>query len=815
MKKRNEATLIMIINSACKVLVFVLITFVALTGCGGGDGGGGTSASSSSQNSEDPSFNFDPNVLIAGQTAYDQHCEWCHDNDNQPGLDGNGNPAIIVSKFASPSALAQYIVGNMPKNDVSACIGECADAIADFIFNGYRTAVDGESDDGAVFDPNIPRPAQGSIVAYPKTIHRLNRSEYNNTVQTLFNTELAPADLFPIDDFGYGFNNNADVLSVSQTHIEQYVRAADALIAEAFGEPQENVDLSFEAEAIGSEVGIAAGDHWNLFSNGGILFSFELASAGEYTLEVIAGQDAAGDDPANMRLSINGQLAIDIDVTAPGDQMAPHEINWPLQQGQNTVFVEFTNDYWEENQADRNLRVDQLNIRSQFESSNSEPKDLSWLQCEEGHSNEECVRDVISQFGLVAWRRPVTTNETEKLAQLYQSSVASGDVHSLALRQVVKAILLSPHFLFRAEIDPDLDSIAPRLLTSYELASRLSFFAWSQAPDKILLDLAANNTLVEDDILRTQVIRMLNDPRSESLVENFAAQWLKFDKIIDATPDQEKFPEYSPELQNAMRQETRLFISDLIKQNAPIDALFSANYTFIDAQLAQHYGVEDFEGQDFKKHVWSSTETRRGLLGHASILTSTSHPTSTSPVLRGKWVLENLLCDEPPPPPPGVENIAISPDLTGLSTREKFEMHRDTDTVCFTCHKLMDPIGFALEHFGPTGRWRADDNGEDIITAGELPSGESISGAIELANVLSDSYRLPMCTVSHLMTFALGRGVEALGGELEKPDYPVVYDIYQKTAENGYRIRDIIIEIVLSDAFRQRVGANVKAEDAE
>jgi mono/diheme cytochrome c family protein len=804
--------LMVVLKSRLSLLLLCLFT---LASCGGGPKfNSGAGADTGNNTSSSSAATFDTALLASGKQLYEQKCARCHDDPAKEGLDAH-LVTIKNSRFATIELLSSRIENTMPQGAIGTCTGDCAKATAAFIRNNFSTEntglppSDGNSGTAPDSDSATAPAPKGQMKASPVTIHRLNRSEYNNTVRDLFSTTLKPADTFPEDDFGYGFNNIAELLSLSLAHVEQYEKAANALIDQALGSTIGSSIKTFNAEEFGSEAGAAQQGYWAQWSAGTVTIPVSTNAAGKYTLRIVAGQQAGGTENANMKVIVNGVFLKDVSVSAPQTSMQTYVLETNLKAGSNTVAMEFTNDYYLEGVADRNLAIDVLEVEGP--TGVQATTALAELSCGATPATNACARKIAEKFGARAWRRPLTVEEVNELVGIYDFATSQAATHNQSVKQLLKALLLSSNFIYRSEIDPDLNTATPRNLNAYELASRLSYFLWSSMPDATLLDLAASGDIQDPIVLRAQVKRMLDDSKSSMLVENFAVQWLKFDKVAEKTPDLSKFPNFNNDLMQAMRQETRLFLTDMIKNNEPVSRLFTANYTYLNQALAAHYGVNGIQGNNFQRFNWAGSDARRGILGQASVLTATSHPGTTSPVLRGKWVLENLLCDEPPPPPAGVENLT-EVDLTKLSTRKRFEAHSEKGSSCFGCHQTMDPIGFGLENFNPVGQWRAVDGTEAVDSSGKLPSGATFSGAVELGNILAQSYRLPMCTTEHLMTFALGRGVEALGYGDEKADYPIVYDIYQKTAANGYKIRDIIEEIVLSNAFRMRAGANSTLE---
>ncbi|MEZ4458615.1 MAG: DUF1592 domain-containing protein [bacterium] len=647
--------------------------------------------------------------------------------------------------------------------------------------------------------------APGEIDPGRITIHRLNRPEYDNTVRDLLGDTTKPAQNFPEDDFGYGFNNIADVLSVSPLHVESYFNAAEMLVDTALDRgAAASTTTRFEAEAVTGSVGADAGDAWNLYSNGEITQVMSFPANGEYVIRARAWQTAAGPENAKMDVTLDGRTLETIDVANTGSNPGVFEVTTTVTAGNHSVAVAFLNDFYDPDvPADRNLLVDWFEVEGPLGvTTGPAATRASIITCDiEGAAAVACAREVITNFGKQAWRRPLETAEVDRLAQFIDVATGEGDSVEVGLRLAMRAILLSPHFLYRVELDADLADATPRPINDYELASRLSYL-WSSMPDATLIELADNGQLQDDEVLRAQVTRMLDDPKAIALIDNFAAQWLYVDSVLSTTPDYMLFPTFSPELAQDMREETRRFIKDLIDSNAPAKQLVLADYTYINQNLADHYGVPGISGDAFVKHTWAD-DSRRGILGQASILTTTSHSTTTSPVLRGKWVLENLWCDAPPAAPPGVPTLEQSTAGSEAKTlRERMEIHA-TDPTCNACHRVMDPIGFGMENYDAIGAWRDIDNGAPVDASGQLPPDIAFNGPAELAEIVAASPKLPYCVTEKTMTYALGRGIEDW-------DAPQIDTIIRDTTEGEFRFRDIITAIVLSDAFRMRRGGELQ-----
>jgi hypothetical protein len=420
-----------------------------------------------------------------------------------------------------------------------------------------------------------------------------------------------------------------------------------------------------------------------------------------------------------------------------------------------------------------------------------------------------CAQEIISRLGPRAFRRPLGEDDLDAMMGFYEMGAVDGGFE-VGVRTALEAMLASPDFIFRLETAPEgVDVGSNYALADVALASRLSFFLWGLPPDQELLELAADGDLSDDDVLERQVERMIADPRSEALATRFAAQWLRLDDLDKVHPDRLLYPDFHQQLADAMRRETELFFESLVREDRSIFDLYSADYTFVNERLARHYGIDGIVGEDFQRVTYPD-ETRRGVLGHASVLTLTSHAGRTSPVLRGKWVMEVLMGTPPPPPPPGVpdlEETEAASEGRMLTTRERMEQHRANPT-CNACHRFMDPIGLALDSYDVTGQWRIRENGMPLDTQGELYDGTPITSPVELNQAL---LRRPIPLVrtftQNLMAYALGRRVEHF-------DQPTVREIVREAEDQDYRMSAFILGVVKSDAFRmQRAGAVADGQD--
>jgi hypothetical protein len=422
-----------------------------------------------------------------------------------------------------------------------------------------------------------------------------------------------------------------------------------------------------------------------------------------------------------------------------------------------------------------------------------------------------CGRVIVTRLARRAFRRPVTAQEVEPYMRLISLARKQGDSFEEGIGLALQAILVSPHFLFRIERGPATgDSATARPIRQHELASRLSYFLWSSMPDEELMRCADRQLLGKPAVLAAQVRRMLRDPRSRALVENFAGQWLELRKLEAVKPDRDRFPEFDNYLRMSMRQETERFFAHLIREDRSIFDFIDADYTFVNERLARFYGIPGVWGAHFRKVPLTggsgpggapahSAGTRGGVLTQASVLTVSSYATRTSPVLRGKWILENVLNAPPPPPPPGVPNLDEAKAAQAASLRQQLEAHR-TDPTCASCHARMDPLGFALENFDAIGRWRAEDAGAPIDASASLPDGRSFRGPSELRKALiQDREEFAACLTEKLLTYALGRG-------LERYDRPTVRRIVRRLPAGEYRFSSLVMEVVSSLPFQMRRG---------
>jgi len=636
------------------------------------------------------------------------------------------------------------------------------------------------------------------------TVRRLNRTEYNNTVNALLDIRFKPADNFPSDDVGHGFDNIADVLTVPPLLIEKYLAAAES-IADVVS--RNLSPLYFQrtiAVADWKNTG-SVNDRKNgkaFLSRGTISTSVDFPRPGPYRLRVAAWQDKAGNEAAQLQVKLAGKEIKTVDVvpTRPGKFL---EIDIPVSSnGRQEVSLSFLNDFYDDKvkkNGDRNLHLREVEVSGPLDQTKEEASRRRLIRYfpDKKTTFVQAATRNLEEFLPLAFRRPVTTAEVARFVEFAQAASQQDLSFSQSMGIALQAILISPDFLFRMESGRRRDGQI-EMLDDYALASRLSYFLWSSCPDDELFDLAKANRLHDPEIFKSQTLRMLSDPRAEELVKNFSSQWLGLRKLSTAevSPDTDLFPDFTNEIRNDLWKETELYFESILREDRSVFELLTGKYTFLNERLAKYYGIEGVKGPEFRK-VSFNKGPRTGILTQGSILTLTSYPNRTSPVKRGEWVLSVLLGDAPPPPPPSVPALEqTSQKNPNLSFRETLELHR-TDPGCASCHKTMDAVGFALENFDAVGRWRDQDHGRPVDSAGMLPDGTKINGPDDLTRVLvgrRDEFARHLS--EKMLTFAIGRGVEwtdrcAIDGVME-------------ALEQDDRFSTFILAIVNSAPFQAR-----------
>jgi hypothetical protein len=653
------------------------------------------------------------------------------------------------------------------------------------------------------------------------TIRRLNRVEYNNTIHDLTGVQIHPADDFPADDIGYGFDHIGDVLSLPPVLFEKYLAAAEKIVDAALrdGEITNGPIRRFpsrEMTWIGPGEAPNKGIYGRMLSVGGELRSeLENANDAEFVANVRAFVIPKCRQPFQLELRIDGMPRTVLEFVDV--KTKTHLIRVRIPRGRHSISVALIGEGAEPIEPPPPLKdatgklvteewpvprliFEYIDMQGPIDDSPTLSEQLIFTCRPKSDGSDEsiCVDQILGQFVCRAFRRPVTAVDVHPYVALFQRRRTAGDSLVASLKAAISAVLISPQFLFRIERDPDSEQpFATRDLNDFELATRLSYFLWSTMPDDELTDAARKRQLRQPTVLRDQIRRMLNDPRRQMLVGNFAGQWLQLRNLEILNPDRNTFPDFDTSLRLAMRRETELFFEHLIHEDRSILELLDADYTFANAQLAKHYGLTGIDSDRFQK-VNFTNDQRGGILTQASILTVTSNPTRTSPVKRGKWVLENILGAPPPPPPPMVEPLDESATATAKgSLRERMEQHR-SKAGCAACHQRMDPLGFGFENFDGIGRWRTMDGEFPVDPAGDLPSGESFKTPKQLRSILlAHRDEFARCLTEKMLTYALGRG-------LEYYDKCAIDIITNRLRQGDYRFSVLIQAIVESDPFQRK-----------
>jgi mono/diheme cytochrome c family protein len=679
-------------------------------------------------------------------------------------------------------------------------------------------------------------------------VHRLNRTEYANAVRDLLALEIDSRSLLPGDDADKnGFDNIGDILSISPVLLERYMSAARQISRLALGRPTTDPKITRYDVPKTLQQDERLADDLPFGSRGGTAIHHYFPVDGEYLIKVrlqrnlydvirgiarphqldlrldgarakvftIGGEDHGETAPVAFGGTIDGSPEWE-KYARQAD--AALEVRLPVKAGNRIVAAAFLSDLWMPDEVlqprqvgfgrdtnelfDGMPALDSLTVTGPFNTAGpgDTPSRRKVFACRPNRSADEdaCAREILTTLARRAYRGQATESDLQTLDRFYKSR--SGDRFDARIELALQMILTSPKFLFRVERDPaNVASGTPYRVSDLELASRLSFFLWSSIPDEELLGLASRGRLKDPATLERQVRRMLADTRSSALVDNFASQWLVLRNVRDVTPDPDVFPDFDENLRDAFERETQLFVASQIAEDRSVVELVSANYTFVNERLARHYRIPNVYGDRFRRITFTDQEARGGLLTQGSLLTVTSYPNRTSPVLRGKWLLENFIGAPPPEPPPNVPALKEKGEGGQPETvRERLEAHRK-NPPCSTCHAPMDPLGFALENFDAIGAWRTSESGAPIDSTGTLPSGVQFQGVAGLRQVLTTTYRdqFVRTVIEKLLIYSLGRGVE-------RSDMPAVRAIVRQTAASNYRWSAVIQAVVTSVPFQMR-----------
>ena len=766
------------------------------------------------------------------------HCVQCH-------LDGKSESGIDLSKFEDSQSLLKermmwervsevIAAGTMPPEDAAKRPApEEVTAVNTALANYFQ------------FIDRTAKPDPGRV-----TMRRLNRVEYRNTVRDLFGLDFDPTEEFPSDDIGHGFDNIGDVLTISPLLMERYLKASESIAQRVIVEKpppiQRNHLQARFTEPAAKEIPldgsfrILKSDGAGGLQTGPIFTGYKFEDEGEYEFRVRVFARAPEGQQVEMVILLQGDKISEPDSEEAlsivvGELRKPAkilhramvqgrtpekseviEVKLPKLTGRERLMVGLVQP-GSTPQETAGLEVKPVELLVEYFSLKG-PMDSrplahkQWLAHPAELQGLDRNRHIMTRWLKKIYRRPPTPAEVEALASFALAEEQAGATWEGSMQFALQASLSSPKFLFRVELDDQPQSQESRSIDSFALASRLSYFLWSTMPDDRLLELAEKGEL--ESKLDEEVERMLRDERASSLVDQFAFQWLQLQRLDQIQPDRDMFPEFNDELRRAMKEETRLLFLRIMKEDRSILEVVDANYTFLNERLARFYGIRDDRGSEEGLHVEQKGEpirgrdfrlvqlpegsTRGGLLTHASMLTVTSNPTRTSPVKRGRWVLEQVLGAPPPPPPPDVPELPADAQAQASgSLRQRLEIHR-ADPSCANCHEKMDPIGFALENYDAVGRYRTKDGSFDIDASGVLPDGSKFGNLAELKQILKNRSReVARCMAEKLLIFAIGRGVEFY-------DRPTIKKIVESSEASGYRFSSLVKSIVHSEPFRMR-----------
>jgi hypothetical protein len=679
----------------------------------------------------------------------------------------------------------------------------------------------------------IPRPAQPELDAFVKhvdgvfdqldraskpdpgrvTARRLNRSEYSNTIRDLLGVEFRADRAFPTDDSGDGFDNIADVLTISPLLMEKYLTAAERIATRALGleKLSKPMESSYSIRALLSGAPPPGTGTIRRIDTNTIEITHRFDFDGEYDIRIgLPGERGTGAKPVEMHLSIDGKPVASRQVeTKPSglvyfNPYSEEQFRFAVSEGEHVLRVGFVGDdflatlpekdYYNQR---KNKYPDTVTLVGPFPAAIEKASRKKILICDP-KNGPACVQKIVATLARRAYRRPVTPAEVATLMRFVTDATSKGNSVEYGIRTALSAMLVSPHFLFRIERDDLKDPSKAHRVSDLELASRLSFFLWRSIPDDELLSLAETRKLSDKTVLRAQVKRMIADPRSVAFADDFAGQWLELRNLDTIKPDPDRFLYWGPELRAAMKTETRMFFDHILRNNRPLSEFIDAKYTFLNERLAAFYGIDGVKGSAFRQVDLTSPD-RGGLFGQASILAITSYPSRTSVVIRGKYILQNILGTPPPPPPPDVPALEEDGVGTAASLRQQMEKHR-SNAVCASCHSKMDPLGFGLENFDAIGKWRTKDGKFPVDSSGTLPGGRTFNGPAELRRVLlAQMPEFAQNVTQKMMIYGLGRG-------LSRYDKIVIKEITGKLAASDYPFQSIIFEIVDSLPFQQRRG---------
>lgn len=774
----------------------------------------------------------------------DKTCSGCHNSTNKSG-DIDLKSLHAANTFESDREIWEKVAeklktGQMPPPPLPKPPAATTKAVTAWLESEFAR------------QDRLIKPDAGRITA-----RRLNRTEYNNTMRDLLGVDIRPADRFPADTPAYGFDNISDALGLSPALLENYIDAAERVVRTAIFGPEKlkpaNVHYSAPVRINDSRgtnslpKDLFHYDFTGLSTRHSAHFIHRFPVDAEYNFRlVLNGHRPNQSEPARPALFIDGKLIHEWTVDATDLEGQIVEVRTRVTAGEHLISESYINNFhglppsFKGPEPSTRPEVALINARGKLTEKDIEtlrkygtriktdgietrvdnryeaidiggPFDQSATASPEslrkvfvcGHAagkhTAACTRIIVKSFAGRAFRRPATPQEVNQFIAFADLAHKQGDSFEEGIATALQAVLVSPSFLYRIERDQAVSrSRTSAPVSNYELASRLSYFLWSSTPDAELLRVASNGTLRKPAVLTAQVRRMLRDPKSMELAKNFGGQWLQFQNIDAMKPDIEKFPMFDDGLRHAMRRETELFLDNLIRNDGSLLDLLDCNYTFVNERLARFYGIPGVTGPEFRRVDMSESPRGGGVLAHASVLTVSSYSTRTSPVLRGKWVMENILNQPPPAPPPGVPPLEEAKGLGG-TLRQQMEAHRK-NPACASCHSRMDPLGFGLENFDAVGAWRTKDGEFPVDASGTLPDGRTFNTPAEFKAILkADRAAFVKGVTEKMLTYALGRG-------LERFDKPAVNGIAASLPAQNFRFSQLILGIVNSMPFQMRRG---------
>jgi cytochrome c551/c552 len=762
------------------------------------------------------------------RALFDKYCVTCHNARLKTAglmldtieVDRAGDAAETLEKVASKLRTREMPPAGAPRPDTAT----------------YRAVI-------AALESALDRASESQPHPGRVPVHRLNRTEYANAIRDLLALEVDGRSLVADEPVLTGFDNVASVLTVSPALLESYMSAAATVSRLALGDPTLNPVVDTFKVPTAMVQDDRAGERQPFGSRGGTTVRYPFPLDGDYTIKVVLKRQLylyliGMGEPRQIDVRLDGTLLKRFTIGGEGKGMtAPEsfagntqgdpgwevymhtadeglEVRVPVKAGTRDVSVSFVRQYWEPEgvlqppqrgfaRTTNELyfgdpAVDRVLVGGPYEARrpNDTPSRRRIFVCRppSGASDEPCARKILSTLARRAYRRPVTETEVATLMEFYRAGRSEGGFEA-GIQRGLRRVLSAPNFVFRVEHEPaNVPPGTPYQIDAIDLASRLSFFLWSSIPDDELLDLAVRGTLRNPMVLEGQVRRMLQDPRSHTLVDNFANQWLKLGRLSGIVPDVDEFPDFDENLRDALQQETREFVASQLREDRSVIDLVAANYTFVNERLARHYQIPRVYGSHFRR-VTFDDGIRGGLLGQAGILTATSYPNRTSPVLRGRWLLETMLGAPPPAPPPDVPALKEnSAEGERHSVRERLEAHRK-NPGCAVCHVRMDPLGFSLENFDALGKWRTMSDGSPVDASASLPDGSRFEGVTGLrALLVSHREDFVRTFTNRLMSYAIGRGTEYY-------DWPAVRKVVREAEADDHRWSAIIMGIVRSVPF--------------